>query len=81
MDFTLDIIQKELVKKTKPGVVRVYDYYNPGNHVLFMDWKYSWPNTKKLEWNVVKPLHMYSSLLFQFRFLFLEKLYCLKACF
>jgi hypothetical protein len=30
MSFSLDIVQSTLVKKTKPGVVRVYDYYNPG---------------------------------------------------
>ncbi|XP_028400033.1 murinoglobulin-1-like isoform X2 [Dendronephthya gigantea] len=29
MHFSLDIIQSTLVKKTKPGVVRVYDYYSP----------------------------------------------------
>ena len=27
----MDIIQSTLIKKTKPGVVRVYDYYDPGN--------------------------------------------------
>ena len=30
MNFSLDIIQSTLVKKTKPGVVKVYDYYDPG---------------------------------------------------
>ncbi|XP_028400036.1 pregnancy zone protein-like isoform X5 [Dendronephthya gigantea] len=29
MHFSLDIVQSTLVKKTKPGVVRVYDYYSP----------------------------------------------------
>ncbi|CAB3986701.1 pregnancy zone -like, partial [Paramuricea clavata] len=29
MSFSLDIIQSTLVKKTKPGVVKVYDYYDP----------------------------------------------------
>jgi hypothetical protein len=33
MSFSLDIIQTTLVKKTKPGVVRVYDYYDPGKDV------------------------------------------------
>ncbi len=35
MSFSLDIIQTTLVKKTKPGVVRVYDYYDPGNDIRF----------------------------------------------
>jgi hypothetical protein len=30
MSFSLDIIQSTLVKKTKPGFVKVYDYYDPG---------------------------------------------------
>ncbi|CAB4020270.1 RNA-directed DNA polymerase from transposon X-element, partial [Paramuricea clavata] len=33
MSFSLDIIQTTLVKKTKPGVVRVYDYYDPARSV------------------------------------------------
>ena len=30
LSFSLDIIQTTLIKKMKPGVVRVYDYYEPG---------------------------------------------------
>jgi hypothetical protein len=35
MTFSLDIIQTTLVKKTRPGVVRVYDYYDPGKDIIF----------------------------------------------
>mgnify|MGYP002803887076 FL=1 len=34
--FTLDIIQSTLIKKTKPGVVRIYDYYEPGDQAKTM---------------------------------------------
>jgi hypothetical protein len=33
MSFSLDILQSTLVKKTKPGVVHVYDYYEPGTRM------------------------------------------------
>ena len=30
MSFTLDIIQSTVVKDAQPGIVTVYDYYDPG---------------------------------------------------
>ncbi|CAB3978842.1 alpha-2-macroglobulin-like isoform X1, partial [Paramuricea clavata] len=36
MNFSLDIIQSTLVKKTKPGVVKVYDYYDPESQAKVM---------------------------------------------
>jgi hypothetical protein len=36
VNFTLDILQSALVKKLKPGVVKVYDYYEPGNSGFYV---------------------------------------------
>ena len=32
MTFSIDMHQDTLVKKLKPAVVKVYDYYEPGNN-------------------------------------------------
>jgi hypothetical protein len=32
MTFSIDIHQNTLVKKLKPAVVKVYDYYEPGKN-------------------------------------------------
>ena len=32
MTFSIDIHQDTLVKKVKPAVVKVYDYYEPGKN-------------------------------------------------
>ena len=32
MTFSIDIHQDTLVKKLKPAVVKVYDYYEPGKN-------------------------------------------------
>ena len=36
MTFSIDIHQDTLVKKLKPAVVKVYDYYEPGKNICLI---------------------------------------------